>query len=271
MQLALFRWLGVAILVLPILIKRFSNIIEAIKSNFIILSILSILGIATFNTLLYVGLNYTTATNALLINSFIPVLILVFSYFILKIKVNIKQLIGILLSTCGVIFIVVKGEITHLSQIQFNHGDFWIISSSVTWALYTVLVKFKPKSLNDFEFFTTIVYMGLFWLVLVYSFMGYSPQSDIILYQKYYYFFIYVAVFPSVLSYYFWHQGIRRIGANRAGQFAHLMPLFGATLAYIFLGERLHSYHIMGATLIALGIYLSLFSKPKQNKDKLKI
>jgi drug/metabolite transporter (DMT)-like permease len=264
MQLALFRWLGVAILVLPILIKRFSNIIAAIKSNFIILSILSILGIATFNTLLYVGLNYTTATNALLINSFIPVLILVFSYFILKIKVNIKQLIGILLSTCGVIFIVVKGEITHLSQIQFNHGDFWIISSSVTWALYTVLVKFKPKSLNDFEFFTTIVYMGLFWLVLVYSFMGYSPSSDIILYQKYYYFFIYVAVFPSVLSYYFWHQGIRRIGANRAGQFAHLMPLFGATLAYIFLGERLHSYHIMGAILIAIGIYLSLFSKPKQ-------
>ncbi|MCJ7766722.1 MAG: DMT family transporter, partial [Thiovulaceae bacterium] len=96
---------------------------------------------------------------------------------------------------------------------------------------------------------------------LIYSFMDYSPDTDLKLFQKYYPFFIYVAIFPSVLSYYFWHQGIKEIGANRTGQFIHLMPLFGAVLAYIFLGERLHSYHIIGALLIAVGIYLSLFSK----------
>lgn len=261
MQLALFRWLGVSILVLPILIKRFSNILYALKNHFFILSLLALLGITTFNTLLYIGLQYTTATNALLINSFVPILILVFSYFILKIKVNLKQFIGILISTCGVIFLVIKGEITSLNLIEFNHGDFWVITSSLAWALYSVLVKFKPKSLNDFEFFTTIVYLGLFWLIIAYSFMGYSPSSDIDLFKKYYYFFAYVAIFPSVLSYYFWHQGIREIGANRTGQFTHLMPLFGSFLAYVFLGERLYSYHIVGAFFIAIGIYLSLFSK----------
>ncbi len=263
MQLALFRWLGVAILVLPIFIKSFSKIINSIKNNFVILSVLAILGIAVFNTLLYVGLQETTATNALLINSFVPILILVFSYFILKIKVNLKQFIGIMISTFGVIFLVIKGEVTSLGNIEFNHGDFWVISSSISWSLYSVLVKFKPKDITHFEFFAAIVYLGLFWLILVYSFMGYSMDTDIILYKKYYPFFLYVAIFPSVISYYFWHTGIKEIGANKTGQFTHLMPLFGSILAYIFLGEKLYAYHIIGAIFIAIGIYLSLFSKTK--------
>jgi len=266
MQLALFRWFGVAIIVLPIFIKRFSNIIHSIKNNFFILSILSILGITSFNTLLYIGLQDTTATNALLINSFIPILILIFSYFILKIKINLKQFFGILVSALGVIFLIIKGEIASLAQITFNHGDFWVIAASITWALYSVLVRFKPKDINDFEFFTSIVYLGLFWLIIIYSFMGYHVDTDVMLYKKYYPFFLYVAIFPSVISYYFWHTGIHTIGANKTGQFTHLMPLFGSVLAYIFLGERLHSYHIIGAIFIAFGIYLSLFSQVKKNE-----
>jgi drug/metabolite transporter (DMT)-like permease len=144
-----------------------------------------------------------------------------------------------------------------------------VIASAVSWALYSVLVRFKPKSLNDVEFFTTIVFLGLFWLIVIYSVMGYSPQSDVMLWKEYYPYFLYVAIFPSVLSYYFWHQGIKELGANKTGQFTHLMPLFGAVLAYIFLGERLHTYHIVGALLIAIGIYLSLFSKTAKSKGHL--
>jgi drug/metabolite transporter (DMT)-like permease len=261
MQLAIYRWLGAAIIVLPIFIKSFSHILSAFKSHFVILSLLALLGITAFNTLLYVGLQSTTATNALLINSFVPVLILVFSYFILKINVSIKQSVGIFLSTCGVVFLIIKGEVASLSLIEINNGDFWVIASSLAWALYSVLVRFKPKGLNDFEYFTAIVYIGLFWLVLIYSFMDGSPTTDLMLFEKYYPYFLYVAIFPSVISYYFWHQGIKEIGANKTGQFTHLMPLFGAVLAYLFLGERLHAYHVIGALLIAVGIYLSLFSK----------
>lgn len=261
MQLALFRWIGVSIFMLPIFIKSFSKIIHSIRKNFIIFTLLSIFGITLFNTLLYVGLHDTTATNALLINSFVPILILIFSYFMLKIKVSLRQFTGIIISTCGVIFLVTKGEFLALSEVQFNSGDFWVISASLTWALYSVLVRLKPKDLNDFEFFTAIVYLGLVWLSLIYVFMGYSLIQDIHLYATYYPFFIYVALFPSVLSYYFWHQGIRELGANKTGQFTHLMPIFGSILAYIFLGERLYSFHIIGAIFIAIGIYLSLFSK----------
>ncbi len=252
---------------LPIFIRSFQGIFGAFKSHFVILSLLSLLGITGFNTLLYVGLQTTTATNALLINSSVPVLILLFSYFILKINVSLKQSAGIFLSTCGVIFLIIKGEVLNLSSITLNSGDFWVIASSLSWALYSVLVRFKPKNLSHVEFFTGTVYMGLFWLIIIYSFLDYSPATDLRLLEKYYPQFLYVAIFPSVLSYYFWHQGIKELGANKTGQFTHLMPLFGAVLAYIFLDERLHSYHIIGALFIAVGIYLSLFSKTETYKS----
>ena len=95
LQLAFFRWFGAAIIVLQILIKNFSNIYKTFKEHYIVLNILSILGVTIFNTFLYIGLQDTTATNALIINSSIPVLILVLSFVVLKIPINLKQLIGI--------------------------------------------------------------------------------------------------------------------------------------------------------------------------------
>ena len=267
-QLAFFRWLGAAVIILPILINSNRKIIEALKSDFLILNVLAILGISGFNTLLYVGLNYTKATNALLINSFVPVMILALSFFILKIKIKYIQFIGIFLSFLGVIFLILRGELHNLSNIELNYGDIWVLAASCTWALYSVLVKFRPSSLNDLEFFTTIVYIGLFWLSLVYLYMGYSIMDDIMLVEKHYSAFIYIALFPSVISYYFWHRGIHEIGANRTGQFTHLMPLFGSILAWIFLDEQLSSYHLIGALFIGFGIYLSLFIGRKSN-DKM--
>jgi len=265
-QLALFRWSGAAIIIFPLFIKKYKKIIHIIKNHFLIISLLALLGITFFNTILYVGLQDTTATNALLINSFVPILILIFSYFILKINIGLKQFIGILISTVGVLFLILKGDLNTLFELTLNYGDIWVLTSSITWALYSVLVKFRPKELSDIEFFTAIVYIGLFWLILAYIFMGYSIKEDIVLIKNYYPAFMYVALFPSVISYYLWHQGIHKIGANKTGQFTHLMPLFGSIQAYIFLGERLYTYHVFGAILIGFGIYLSLFMKGKNEQ-----
>lgn len=259
--LAFFRWLGVVLIMLPIFLKKFHHLFRVLKSNFFIINFLALLGITGFNTILYTGLNHTTATNALLINSSIPVLILVFSFFILKVPIIFKQFIGILLSTFGVIFLIIKGDLVTLSILELNIGDIWIIASSLTWAMYSVVVRFRPKELNDIEFFTLIVYIGFLWLIPIYITFDGNIQADMLLVKEYYFVFIYISLFTSVLSYYFWHQGINTIGANKTGQFTHLMPLFGAILAYIFLDEMLQPFHVIGAFFIAIGIYLSLFSK----------
>ena len=258
-ELAFFRWFFVFIITLPILIIKFNKLFKIFTQNYVILISLALLGISGFNTILYIALTTTTATNALIINSSIPVLIIIISYFILKISVTRIQFGGVILSTLGVLYIVLKGDINNLLTLEFNNGDFLVILSSFIWALYSVIVKFKPKELHDIEFFTTIVFLGMLFLLPLYLYQGYSLQQEINLVSKNYYVFMYVSVFASTLSYYFWHYGIHHIGASKTGQFTHLMPIFGSFWAYIFLGETLEIYHLIGILGIALGIYLSLF------------
>jgi len=264
LELAFFRWFFVLIIVSPILILKFTHIYQSIKNNYFILLFLSALGISTYNTFVYIALTMTTSTNALIINSIVPILILVLSVFILKQKILFHQIIGILLSTLGVIFLVLKGDFTNIFSLNFNHGDLFIIVSALSWAFYSVFVKFRPKELNNFEFFATIVVLGFIILVPFYLYQGYSIERELLLLQSNYLVFLYISVFASCLSYYFWHFGIDHIGASKTGQFVHLMPLFGTILAYVFLDETLLFYHISGAFAIALGIYLSLFYKRVQ-------
>ncbi|MFT7004613.1 MAG: drug/metabolite transporter (DMT)-like permease [Sulfurimonas sp.] len=261
LELSFFRWFFVFLMMSPILIIRHKNIFKSLKQNFKILTILSVLGITSFNTILYFGLSATTSTNALIINSTIPILVLLMSYFILKQKMGLYQTIGILLSTFGVIFLILKADLSNIFSLDFNHGDILIVVSSIVWALYSVLVKFKPKDLNDVEFFVTISALGFVFLVPVYLYQGYSIQHELEILKDNYLFFLYISIFASITSFYFWHYGIEKIGASKTSQFAHLMPIFGITLASIFLKETLEFYHLMGAIFIAFGIYLSLFYK----------
>jgi len=262
LELAFFRWLFVVCLSIPILFFiDLKKVFRIVKQNFIFLAFLAFVGITLFNTVLYLALQTTTATNALLINSIIPILILILSFFILKSNITKRQVFGIILSTIGVVFLVLKGDFLNILKINFTQGDLWVIVSSILWATYSVLVRLKPKNLSHIELFLIVVYLGFIFLVPWYLSQGYSLEHEIILLKENWYFFLYVSLFASIVSFYFWHIGIETISAEKTGQFTHLMPIFGSILAFIFLGEKLQTYHIMGALLIGTGIYLSLFMK----------
>ena len=260
-QLAFFRWFFVFLILLPYLIYRYKHIIKILKKEYLILIIFGTIGVAGFNTFLYIGLKTTTATNGLLINSSIPIMIIVLSSIILKTTITKIQALGILLSTLGVMFLILKGSLENIITLEFTHGDLWILLACVNWALYTVLLKYKPKELNAFDFLSVTVFIGIIILSIVYFSFGYSLEFSSFKNVKVLYSLIYIVVFPSILSFYFWNTAIIEIGANKAGQFTHLMPIFGAILAYLFLGERLEMYHIFGILFIGIGIYLSIFLK----------
>lgn len=265
-ELAFFRWLFVFVFISPVLVFRYKNILQSLRQNYIILAVLAILGIAMFNTVLYIALSLTTSTNALIINSTIPILILILSYFILRQNIAISQLFGIILSTFGVVFLILKADISNIFILEFNIGDIVVVFSSLIWALYSVLVKLRPKELNDLEYFATIVALGLAILSPVYLYQGYSISQEIAILEQNYLIFLYLSIFPSILSYYLWHYGIAKIGATKTAQWTHLMPVFGISVASVFLGESMESYHIFGALLIAGGIYISLFYRMKLSK-----
>ena len=202
-EMAFFRWFFVLIIVSPILIIRFKNIYKVFKQNYFILLVLSGLGITAFNTFVYIALTLTTSTNALMINSTVPILILVLSFFILKQKLIFHQLLGIILSTFGVSFLILKGDMANIISLSFNEGDLWIMFSSLCWAFYSVLIKFKPKALNNFELFATVVFLGFIILLPIYLYQGYSLQHEIDILKSNYLSFLYTSVFASCLSYYF--------------------------------------------------------------------
>ncbi|RLA74595.1 MAG: EamA family transporter [Epsilonproteobacteria bacterium] len=262
-ELAFFRWFFVFAMISPILITRHKKILNCLKQNFIILTTLSILGITAFNTLLYSALTKTTTTNALIINSTVPILILIMSFFILKQNIYLFQTIGIVFSTFGVIFLILKADISNIFVLQFNSGDIVVVIASITWALYSVLMKLKPKELDNLEYFAIVVAIGFVLLLPVYLYQGYSWRQEIEMLENNYWVFLYVSIFASVLSYYLWHLGIEKIGPTKTGQFTHLMPIFGIVIASIFLNETLEMYHMIGAVFIAAGIYLSLFYASK--------
>ena len=266
MQLSFFRWFFVLIILLPYILMQYKNLIKVFKKEYFVLFILGALGISGFNTFLYYGLQTTTATNALLINSSTPIFIIIFSAIIFKISITKMQLFGVFLSTIGVIYLILKGEINHILELKFTVGDLWIIAACIDWALYSVLLKYKPKDLNSLEFFSITTILGTFILYIVFIFQGYSFEFSFLENKEVLYSMIYIVIFPSILSFYFWNKATLEVGANKAGQFAHLMPIFGAGLAYVFLDEVMQTYHIVGIVLIAFGIYLSIFLKKEQIK-----
>ncbi|MCJ8325512.1 MAG: DMT family transporter [Campylobacterales bacterium] len=261
-ELAFFRWFFVLLFIFPTLFfVNVKKIIRVTKENIFIMSALALFGITLFNTIVYSALKSTSATNALLINSTIPLMILFFSYIFYKTKILKIQVIGIIISTFGVAFLVLKGNLLNILDLESHSGDLYILLSSLCWTFYSLLLKFKPKEFRFYEFFVALVILGFIFLLPLYLYQGYSLEEELKQIQNYWYFFLYISFFTSILSYFFWNIGIDEIGAAKAGQFTHLMPLFGSFLAYIFLGESLSFYHIIGALLIAAGIYLSLFFK----------
>ena len=261
MQLSFYRWFFVLILLLPYIVINYKNLMRGFKKDSLLLVVFGAFGIAGFNTFLYYGLQTTTATNALLINSSTPIFIILISSIIFRMLITKVQFFGVIVSTIGVLYLILKGDINHILELKFTPGDLWIVAAALDWALYSVLLKFKPKDLSSFEFLTITTIIGVIILYVAFISQGFTLEFSFLQNNDILYSLIYIVIFPSILSFYFWNMATIEIGANKAGQSAHLMPIFGAFLAYIFLDEVLQFYHMVGMILIALGIYLTMFFK----------
>lgn len=266
-ELAFFRWLGVCLLFIPSFIKHRVDILDTLKNHFWYMLSVSFLGITCFNTFLYVGLQYTMATNALLLNSSIPIIIILFSVVLLKTEVTKKQFTGITLSMFGVVYFALKGSFANLIALEFNRGDIWVFSGALMWGLYSTLLKQRPQGIKAFLPITVL--LGTMMLAPAFFWQGHQLSDIFLLSRNAALSVLYTVVFASIVGFYLWNKGIAVIGAERTGQFIHLIPPFGVILAYIFLDERLHLYHITGFILIGFGIWLSL-SKGKSKVEEAK-
>lgn len=254
--LSFWRWAVALLILLPILLPRARDLASAVRRHWAILSLLGLLGVTNFNTFVYIGLQTTTATNAVLLVSTAPVLILVLSFLMLGEAVRPVQAVGVFLSLSGVGIIAAAGEPAALANLELNSGDLWILAAVASWALYSVCLRWRPQGLDPLLFLAATIVTGLVPLLPLYLWdlaRGSTLELDLVTAGA----VGYVALFPSILAYVFWNRGVAELGASRTGQFLHLMPAFGTLLSMLLLGERLEIHHLAGIGLIAAGILLA--------------
>ncbi len=256
LSLAFWRWTLALCLILPFTLVPLWRQRQLILAHWPILLLLGVLGVAGFNTFVYLGLQHTSATNALLINSAIPIFIILISRLLLGQRLNGRQHLGVVLSLLGVVTLILQGSWSHLLELRSRPGDLWILLAALNWASYSVLLRWKPAALQALPFLGVTIIVGLSILAPLHGFdLLHEPDWPVNALNLGG--ILYVALFASVLAFLGWNEGVKRIGAPRAGQFVHLMPVFGTLIAVLFLHETLQGYHLIGASLIALGIALS--------------
>ena len=253
--LAFWRWTGALIILLPFSIKGLVRQRAEIRKNLGILTVLAILSVTSFNTFIYHALQTTTVANTVLVNSTIPIFIVLVAWLGFNDRITTRQTIGVIVSFIGLVWIVSRGQPAVLLDLKFSKGDLWTLTAALCWAFYTVLLRKRPANLDPLPFLATIIGIGLVFLFPFYIWeirSGATFQLSPAVAAS----FGYVALFPSVLSYIFWNRAVGIVGASKAGIFMHLMPVFSILLAFIFLGETLAFYHMVGIVLIFFGIAL---------------
>lgn len=249
------RWLIPSLLLWAFAHRTIAKDWPAMKASWKILLWLGITGGTMFTSLQYVGLQYTSALNVSVLNSLTPVLIVATSAMIFRDPVTPLQIAGIITSLLGVLAIIAQGDIATLLHLSFNGGDILIVFNMLLFSVYTAYFRLRPQiSPISFLFaFGAVSVLGTLPFAIVEGLSGYTLQANWETLGA----VLYVALFPGFLAYLFWNRGVELIGANRAGPFQHLIPLYSAILASTLLGEQLHLYHVAGFALIIGGVWLA--------------
>jgi drug/metabolite transporter (DMT)-like permease len=254
--LSFWRWAVAALILLPFAWGSMRAALPLAREHWRLVLALAVLGIAGFNSLVYVGLQTTTATNGVLLQSVTPITMILLAGLVLHEKSTLAQWAGIGVSLVGVLVIITKADWQVFQQLAFNRGDMWIVLATLDWSLYTVLLRKLPQGLRGMPILGFSITLGALAILPLYLYESVTfqtmPVTAVSVAS-----IAYVAVFPSLLSYMFWNHATQKLGVNRTGQFSHLMPVFGILLATLLLGERLQFYHALGMLLVAAGLVLT--------------
>jgi drug/metabolite transporter (DMT)-like permease len=254
--LAFWRWTVATLLLLAPALPWLRRDWGTIQQNRPIILLLAALGVAIFNTLVYAGLQHTIALNAFLMQTMMPVMIVAMSFIIFRDRIVGLQGAGIVFALSGAVVIIIQGNLQTLRALSFNPGDILIFTAVVAYAGYSVMLRKRPP-MHPLSFVWITFALGALMLLPFYLWETFARRAvrwDGLTGAAVFY----VAIFPSIISFLCFNRGVELIGANRAGLFLYLMPLFGGAMALLFLGEQLQWFHGAGMVFIVTGILLAV-------------
>ncbi|TDO98263.1 DMT family transporter [Marinomonas balearica] len=250
--LSFFRWFLACAFLLPFTYRTLVNERKILMQNLPLLTLMGVLGVCNYNLFLYIALTTTTVTNAVLLNSLMPILILLVARILLGARTSKLQNIGIAVSTIGATTIVSRGSLDTLLHLTITKGDMWVITAVTSWALYSVLLSKRPKKMSLYAFFTSTAIIGTLAQAPIYAIFG--TQSILDIPDHNWLVLLYMALFASIAAFICWNKGIEKLGPATAGHFIHLMPVFSIALSIPLLGEQFHVFHMVGVAFILGGI-----------------
>ena len=256
LSLVFYRWSLVWIILLPFTYKEIIKHKDTILNNLTLLFFLGLTSVGLFNSFTYLSLIHTQVINASLFNTAIPAIIILLCFLFKIERTNKFQILGLIISVCGILAIITKLKLDILLSLNFNKGDLIMIGGVLTWGVYSTLLKKKQFTLPLLTLVHVICTFGLISVFpqFLYEF---SNEQTIQFDVNLIYTLIFLALFPSIGSYYCWAGAVSIIGANRAGISLSLIPLFSSIMAIAIYDEVFQFFHLIGAILIILGLFLS--------------
>ncbi|MEM7694745.1 MAG: DMT family transporter [Pseudomonadota bacterium] len=262
--LAQIRWTFAAVILLPFAARHLRDDWPVIRRHAKTLLLLGFFGISLYNTLVYIGLQFTTAINATMLSSTFPMMIALVGFILYRDRLSNWQVAGLLISAIGAVIILSRGDVSVITGLVFNRGDLWVILALATYAVYTVMLRERPK-IHPLTFLFATIVVGQFLLIpftvgeamlgAVFVLDGLTVAVG-----------LYLAIFPAILAYICFNRGVGLIGSNRAAPYFHLVPVFASVGAIALLGERLEVFHVVGWPLILSGIALAQIERRERSR-----
>lgn len=260
--LAFWRWVVAVIVFLPLALKPLVAEWAILKENVPYLCITSLLGVTIFNTLIYFAGHTTTAINLSLISITFPIFIVILSRIFFRELITVTKGIGIILVAAGVVLLITNGTPSKLLTISFAIGDVWMLVAAITFAVYSMLLKRKPKGLSIWAFQLSTFILGVIFLFpfFVWEYVSVpTVEFDTTAIGS----IFYVGVFASLAAFVLWNKAIMAVGPSKAGMTYYTLPLFSGFLAQLFLKESISMIHLYSAVLIVPGIFIANYA-PKR-------
>ncbi len=262
-----WRWAIAVLVLLPIVWRKLPGTLPYLRRFWRSLSLLcGVMVIGT--TFSVIAVNYTTAINASLINGSQPFATALVAFLVVRERLSLRSGLGIFAAFSGILVMISHGRPQLLLDLAVNIGDLVMVVAVVAWALYAVEIHRQPEHPGGIVLLFFIACTGLitmlpFYIVETIYVREFVPSRDGVAA------IVYLSIAATLLAVYLWNLAIRSVGATHAALFLNLIPVFGAAFAMLFLGESLHSFHLIGAALVFLGIAITVRDRLATSSDRI--
>jgi drug/metabolite transporter (DMT)-like permease len=255
-SIALFRFTIASTLLLLLTWRIEGGLPKLKKPQVAPVILLGIIGIFIYNVMFFKGLKIIAAGRASLIIATCPIFITICSAIFLKEKITPVKGIGIVISVCGAMIVISKGNLSRIFEGGLGLGELYIFCCVLSWVTYsligkTVMIHLSP--LASVSYSATIGAIALLFPALLEGLIhNITSQSfaDWLCIS-------YLGVFGTVIGFVWYYQGVKFIGPTKAGLFINFVPVSAILCAFFILREPITFSLAIGAVLVISGVYLT--------------